>query len=522
MFIVAVLFCQNVCAAGPVLMNVNPQGTVTNANNVKITLDTEDLARCRYSTSDTSYNSMGDNLETPDGLYHYAVLGSLSEGSYVYYVRCKDFEGNTNASSVEVSFKVGDIGCIGNNCPVTPPAATGDNTPPALSGLLPTGTTYSGYVVLSVTTNEAAACRYSWYDKAYDSMTLQFTTSDKLYHTTTASLANYGYYNYYVRCKDESGNINQTAGRITFTYKTTYTYTPPATPADTAPPVISGLSPSGLVKNKEATLSLSTNEAATCKYGTSDLDYDLLSNNFDGSGTSHSVDITLDAPGDYTYYVRCEDGEGNQNSSSETIAFTYLTPEGPKIYGIQPEGVIYQDLVALIVNTEESAACRWSEFDVDFDQMGDFFDTSDGLLHQAAVDLGDYGRYAYYVRCADDDGNINKMAQVINFEYENPDPEEIAPEIEEENAPQEIVCEQIQVGSKNGECDPTVDCLCDPDCPVEGEDADADCAGVELSSGGGGWMAVLFIALILLVVIIIIIIIMKKRSAEDEEDVELP
>lgn len=520
---VALLFCQNVFAAGPTLMNVNPQGTVTNANNVVISLDTEDLARCRYSTVDTSYNSMGNDLDTPDGLYHSVNLGSLGEGAHTYYVRCKDFEGNANSSSAEVSFTVGDIGCIGANCPTYNPPTGGDTTPPTLSGLLPTGTTYNGYVVLSVTTDEAAACRYSWYDKSYDAMTLQFTTSDKLYHTTTAALSNYGYYNYYVRCKDESGNINQTAGRITFTYKTTYTYTPPVTttPSDTTPPSISGLMPSGAVKTKEVTLSLSTDETASCKYGKSDLDYDLLTDSFDAMGKSHTAGITLDAPGDYTYYVRCEDEEGNQNSISAEISFTYEKSEGPKIYGIQPEGVIYQDLVALIINSEESANCRYADRDIDFDQMGDFFDTSDGLLHQAAVDLGSYGFYTYYVRCEDEEGNINENSEVISFEYKNPNPDETVSEDQNGVSSEEITCEQIQVGAEDGVCDLTKDCICDPDCPLEGEDADSDCEGVQLSSGGNAWVAVLFIALILLIVIIIIIILLKKRGTE-EEDVELP
>jgi len=115
----AVLFAVVSCAvlaAGPTLKNINPQGTVT-SSSVSITLDTLDLARCRYSTSDTSYTSMGNDMYTPDGLYHSGLIGTLNHGSYTYYVRCQDFEGNENSTSAVVSFTVGDIGCIGSNCP---------------------------------------------------------------------------------------------------------------------------------------------------------------------------------------------------------------------------------------------------------------------------------------------------------------------------------------------------------------------------------------------------------------------
>ena len=518
-FAVAAVFHAVLADSGPSLRNVNPQGTVT-ASSVKITLDTDDLARCRYSTEDTGYESMGNDMSTPDGLYHSGAIGTLGKGAYTYYVRCKDFEGNANNTSTEVSFTVGEITCVGANCPVVTPPVSG--TPPVLSNFSPTGTVYNKYATLSVSTDKAATCRYSWYDKEYDSMTLAFTSNNKLYHVASATLAYGGNYNYYVRCKDESGNINSPAGKILFYY-----YVAPATPvvktpvvttpADTAPPSISGLSPSGTVDAKEITLALSTDETASCRYGKSDLDYDLLADSFVSSGTDHSAQVTLGAPGEYAYYVRCEDAKGNQNTVSGQIEFTYAAPEGVKISDLQPSGVIYQNTLALIATTDKAASCRFSENNVDYDQMGDFFDTNDGFLHQATVDLPDYGFYSYYVRCTGKDGVPSDKYETINFEYQNPNPEEVVPD--ETSAP--LACEQIQIGAKDGVCDNTQDCICDPDCPASGEDADLDCANVVQPSGGGSWVALLFIGLILLIIVVIVIIIIKRRGGEDE-DVELP
>jgi hypothetical protein len=524
---------------GPILRNVNPQGLVTNPA-VKITLDTEDLARCRYSFTDTSYDSMNNNFYTDDGLYHIAELGTLNKGSYTYYVRCKDFEGYSNNASIQVKFNVGSEVCIGDNCgtvnppPVTPPPA--DTAAPLLSKLLPSGTTYNSSVVLSVTTNEPAECRYSWYDKAFESMTLFFTSTDRLYHSAPTSLINYGYYTYYVRCRDTAGNINQVAGRISFRYATTYvapaTPAAPAVPADKTPPVISGLAPSGEVNMAQITISCATDEAATCKYGKTDADYDSLADTLDtASGLSHSKAVTLTDPGQYTYYIRCKDQKGNKNTVSAQIGFNYVVPkkEGPAISNLQPTGAIYQSNVALIVTTDKPADCRYSDSDTDFDEMTNYFDTSDGSLHQATVNLEDYGTYAYYVRCRDKEGNKDGNSQVINFEYKNPNPPASGGDGGNVTPPQDqtpkVSCAQTQKGDKDGVCDPTADCVCDPDCPSSGDDADADCANV--AAGGGGqtnnsWIAILIIGLLLLVIIAIVIIIIKRKGSEDEEEVELP
>jgi len=509
-------------ASGPTLKNVNPQGTVT-SSSVNITLETVDLARCRYSTNDSAYESMGNEMYTPDGLYHSGSIGNLAKGSYTYYVRCRDFEGNANSASTVVSFTVGEITCVGANCPTNPPVL---GNPPVLSGFSPTGTVTSKYVTLSVTTDKAATCRYSWYDKDYEAMTLAFTSNNKLYHVASATLSNAGNYNYYVRCKDEAGNVNSPAGRIAFYYyvyvapTTTVTTTPPVTtPKDTVPPTISGMSPSGAVTTKEITLSVATDETATCRYGTSDFDYELMPDSFGDAGVSHSKTITLAAPGEYLYYVRCVDEAKNKNTISGQIKFTYSLPEGPKIVDLEPSGgVVYQGSVALIATTDKEASCRFAENDVDYDRMGDFFDTGDGLFHQAFVDLPDYGFYSYYVRCMDKSGVLGAKSEVISFEYQNPNP--VSEEMPVE--PEPIVCEQIQIGAKDGACDKTLDCVCDPDCPGTGDDADPDCADIEQpSGGGGGWVALLLIGLILLIIIIIIIIIVKRKNAE-EEDVELP
>src|SRR5882672_9603546 len=93
-------------------------------------------------------------------------------------------------------------------------------------------------------------------------MTNMFTTTGGVSHSTLAAgLLNGQSYTYYVRCQDVAGNPNTSDYPISFSV---------ASLVDTTPPVESGGAPSGVLAagTTQTTLSLSTNEAATCRYST--------------------------------------------------------------------------------------------------------------------------------------------------------------------------------------------------------------------------------------------------------------
>ena len=96
---------------------------------------------------------------------------------------------------------------------------------------------------------------------------------------------------------------------------------------DTTPPTISDPSPSGTLEcpadPSAVTISINTNESATCKYDTSDVAYDSMANTFSTTGrVSHSQSISSACSGSYTFYTRCSDSAGNKNASSTTISYT--------------------------------------------------------------------------------------------------------------------------------------------------------------------------------------------------------
>jgi len=46
---------------------------------------------------------------------------------------------------------------------------------------------------------------------------------------------------------------------------------------------------------------------------------------------SHYKKITLDSPGAYTYYVRCQDTVGNADLSDYTVSFSVAVPSAPTV-----------------------------------------------------------------------------------------------------------------------------------------------------------------------------------------------
>jgi hypothetical protein len=410
---------------------------------------------------------------------------------------------------------------------------SGDTVAPALSSLGPTGTIYdSSSATLAVTTSEAAECRYSWYDKSFDAMTLKFSTSDHLRHSASASLINFGNYNYYVRCRDSSGNVNAIAGRIMFRYASSQPVcaTPPVVqpPKDATPPTISNLLPAGAVSNPNVTISADTDEDATCKYDTADTAYDAMQKTMSGS-TTHTDSITLPETGSYTYYIRCSDKSGNKNNQSAKISFSYApTKEGPKISNSAPSGAVYQNSVTLAVTTDKPSDCRYSTDDKDYDLMQDSFSVSDGQQQTAIVALNDYGSYTYFVRCKDTDGNKDTASTVISFEYQDSNAHPIEPGGGDDNKTTKqpaITCDQVTGGPSDNTCDPNQDCVCDPDCGKDNQPQDADCANVSAKVGGANPAAIILISLgafIIVAVVIVALIIKRKNSGRGKQSIMVP
>src|SRR5260370_30805708 len=106
--------------------------------------------------------------------------------------------------------------------------------------------------------------------------------------------------------------------------------------AATPPPVRSGGSPSGTLpaSTTSTTLSLVTDQAATCKYSsTAGASYSAMTNVFAVTGgTSHSTTLTsLRAGTTYNYYIRCQSSAGAANTDDYGITFTIAAATPPPV-----------------------------------------------------------------------------------------------------------------------------------------------------------------------------------------------
>lgn len=95
-------------------------------------------------------------------------------------------------------------------------------------------------------------------------------------------------------------------------------------PDDGAPPVVVGSAPNGVLPpgTTSTTLAAFTNEPATCKFDTVDVDYDSMASMFSGSDTTHTTEIGGLADGVIAVqFVRCEDLSGNAAAQSAVVSF---------------------------------------------------------------------------------------------------------------------------------------------------------------------------------------------------------
>lgn len=117
---------------------------------------------------------------------------------------------------------------------------------------------------------------------------------------------------------------------------------------DTTPPSRSAAAPSGVLATGvvQATLSLSTDESATCRYATTaGTAYAAMTTTFATTGgTSHaSTVLGLVNGGAYGYYVRCIDAAGNANTDDYPINFSVSAIATASNCASAPPGTIFCD-----------------------------------------------------------------------------------------------------------------------------------------------------------------------------------
>jgi glucose/arabinose dehydrogenase/S-formylglutathione hydrolase FrmB len=175
----------------------------------------------------------------------------------------------------------------------------------------------------------------------------------------------------------------------------------------------------------QTTLSLDTDEDASCRYATAaGLSFDAMPNLFGITGsTNHSTTVTGLSDGNvYSYYVRCKTTDGHTNADDYLISFSVAqsgdqTP--PLRSNGQPTGVLQQGTkqTTLSLSTDENATCRYASTPgVAFASMPNLFSNTGGMTHASTVSgLADGANYSFFVRCQDASSNANADDYAISF-----------------------------------------------------------------------------------------------------------
>ena len=95
----------------PYRFNPAPTSSVGGTTlNVEISLETDELAVCRYATgADVAYGSMTNTFSNTGLIYHSTVVSVVPASTATFYVRCIDDEGNFNIDDFLIQFVVNDV-----------------------------------------------------------------------------------------------------------------------------------------------------------------------------------------------------------------------------------------------------------------------------------------------------------------------------------------------------------------------------------------------------------------------------
>jgi len=89
----------------PVILSKSVNVDTNNVANITVSTGTSCI--CRYDTVDRSYDSMSYTFSITNNVQHYSAISGLGDGSYTYYIRCRDTaDNNVMLTSEVVTFSI--------------------------------------------------------------------------------------------------------------------------------------------------------------------------------------------------------------------------------------------------------------------------------------------------------------------------------------------------------------------------------------------------------------------------------
>jgi hypothetical protein len=375
-------FSGGTLIAGPVLSGGQPSGVLpATTTQATLSANTNENATCRYATSEgVPYSSMPNAFSSTGGTAHSTALtGLVSNTNYRYYVRCQDAAGNVDTYDYLIVFTVSSTATTAGSTFSAVSPVLSDNglwsTTGSWGAMSENNGAYAVGVGAAMVANPllgpdeyseitydhdpgtsgwpGVMTRMQGMTKGSGYLAIAFGGTVRLYRVDDNGGLSYNQLatanvDISVAPRDlrleSQGNTHRVIfnGAVQISYtdpNNVYASGQPGIAAATystiltfsggtliAGPVVSGGKPTGVLPagTTQATLSVNTNENATCRYATSaGVPYGSMPNTFSSTGgTAHSTPLTgLVGGSNYSYYVRCQDAAGNADTYDYLIAF---------------------------------------------------------------------------------------------------------------------------------------------------------------------------------------------------------
>lgn len=218
--------------------------------------------------------------------------------------------------------------------------------------------------------------------------------------------------------RDSSGNENTDPSAYRCDPVTTTT-------TDITPPVRSNPLPTGTLAagTTSTTISIATDEAATCKYGTSaGVAYGSIASSFTDSqsGLFHSATVSSLSNGNtYTYYVRCQDLFNNANTNDTTLTFSVAAVATDTTAPSQVTGLVCQALNATQISctwnaATDNVAVTGYEVFADRESAGSVLTGTSTTTSVTLSNLTGASFYVIKVRAKDSVGNLGTFSDSVS------------------------------------------------------------------------------------------------------------
>lgn len=358
--------------------------TVEPYQRISLGILTNEPSQCKYSKEhsidfDVMEEFFGDSFYD---IKHSITLNSIPGSLNQFYVKCKDANGNENNRDylIQYSVKPGP-----DLTPVIIESSNPDNlaTIPFNLDTLP----FTLYL------NEPSECRYSLTDVEYDAMQKTFVcdeqedvTDNNLFSCLAALNLTIGDNEFFVRCKDSSGNVNSESYLLKLRRSDKLN--------------ILSKELSGEIYLNDVLLNIITsggaeNGKAICSFDRGNNSVLFLNTN----NNLHTQPLTLDF-GDYNYKIICNDKSGN--FAYDDIKFSVTKDiKPPQFINIYKEG----NELTLTFNEKVSCEYGFTKFSFGSGQLIDQDSETQGFIFEE--------NRIYYLNCKDQFDNLMREIRII-------------------------------------------------------------------------------------------------------------